>query len=43
MSEITIFQPFSALIGSKDFVKTCEKNDQKLGEFRVDNYYIYNI
>ena len=26
MSEITIFQPFSALIGSKDFVKTCEKN-----------------
>ena len=43
MSEITIFQPFSARIGSKDFVKTRPKIDQNLGDFGVDNYYIYNI
>jgi hypothetical protein len=40
MSEITIFQPFFAFIGSKDFVKTCEKNGVFWGHLRGDNYYI---
>ena len=35
MSEITIFQPFFAFIGSKDFVKTCSKIDQILGGIGV--------
>jgi hypothetical protein len=43
MSENALFQPFFAFIGSKDFIKTCSKIDQKLGDFGVDNYYIYNI
>ena len=43
MSEITILQLFSAFIGSKDFVKTCSKIDQKLGGIGVGNNYIYNI